>query len=139
MTAARVAVIPACVVLVSGGRAYDNRARVFEVLDHYHARHPIALLIHGGASGADTLADIWARDHGVPRDRHPVTPEHWRLHGKKAGPQRNQRMVDLLPGYPGRQAYVLCFPGGAGTADLRGRAIRSRHPVIDIADSGFFY
>ncbi len=107
------------VVLVSGGRAYANRARVFEVLDAVHAANlrpwagPIRMIIHGGAPGADALAGAWAHTRRVSCK---VYAANWRLLGRRAGPIRNQRMVDVRPD------MVLCFPGGVGTKDLSDRA-----------------
>ena len=40
----------------------------------------------------------------------------WKMHGKKAGPLRNQEMVDA------GTDLVVAFPGGRGTADLVRRA-----------------
>lgn len=44
-------------------------------------------------------------------------PAQWSLHGRSAGPRRNQRMLD-----EGRPDLVLAFPGARGTADLVRRA-----------------
>lgn len=57
-------------VLVCGGRTYASKARVFAVLDLIHARIAISCLIQGGASGADDLARLWARERGVPGEEY---------------------------------------------------------------------
>ena len=51
-------------LLVTGGRDYDNRDCVRDVLD---ALNPDSV-IHGGATGADSLASEWARKNGGDRD-----------------------------------------------------------------------
>lgn len=96
------------VIIVAGGRAYFDRERVFAALDRAHAKKPITLLVHGGAAGADELAGEWAEARNVSVQ---VFEADWRTLGPKAGPARNQRMVDA--GAHG----AVAFPGGTGTAD----------------------
>lgn len=94
-------------VLVTGGRAFTDRALVFDTLD---SLVPIAVIIEGGATGADGLARWWAHRRGVPVETYPAD---WLAHGKAAGPIRNGQM--LLHGKPD---LVVAFPGGRGTADM---------------------
>jgi hypothetical protein len=44
------------IVLVCGGRDYEDDRHVSDVLCAIHKACPITLLVHGGAKGADTLA-----------------------------------------------------------------------------------
>jgi hypothetical protein len=45
------------ILLVAGGRAYQDRDLLEHTLDHLHAaRGPFTRVIHGGAPGADRLA-----------------------------------------------------------------------------------
>jgi hypothetical protein len=99
-------------VLVCGGRNYDDFDRVVQVLGVL--KPTPGLLIHGGASGADSLAALWAHECGIP-----TLPFYaaWHVHGRAAGPMRNQRMLDV-----GKPDLVVAFPGGRGTADLLRRA-----------------
>jgi predicted Rossmann-fold nucleotide-binding protein len=101
-------------VLVCGGRDYDNRAVLYADLDGHHKRQPFALVITGGAKGADQLAREWAEDRGLPV---MVFPANWAKHGKAAGPRRNQTMLDF-----GKPDLVVSFAGGAGTYDMIRRA-----------------
>lgn len=121
-------------VLVCGGRDYHKRHKVFEELDKAHALLPITLIIHGDAKGADLLADAWALSRGIPRRAYPAD---WNKNGRAAGPIRNQRM--LAEGRPDR---VIAFPGGKGTADMVGRALKAGLPVLQIREApkqrGFF-
>lgn len=112
-------------VLVCGGRAYGDRAQLFEILDSAHAANPIACLIHGAARGADALAAEWARVRGVLDAPYPAD---WARKGRAAGPIRNQRMLD-----EGKPDIVIAFPGGRGTADMVGRAERARVPVVHVS------
>lgn len=94
--------------LVCGGRDYVNRSKIFEELDSIHTDRPITELIHGAASGADTISGEWALLRGIPVRRFPA---RWNVHGKAAGYIRNRQM--LVEGKPN---LVVAFPGGKGTA-----------------------
>jgi hypothetical protein len=111
-------------VLVCGGRDYADRRRVYEVLDAAHAANPIILLIAGGANGADALAVDWAGSASV---KSQVFPADWEKHGRKAGPLRNQQMIN-----EGKPHMVIAFPGGRGTADMVKRADTAGVPVVRI-------
>jgi len=45
-------------VIVCGGRAYFDQAKVDDVLDTLNWRRPIRAILQGGAAGADELARI---------------------------------------------------------------------------------
>lgn len=109
-------------VLVCGGRNYGfeeidgkwkpcplERAIMWDYLNVLHRGVSITHIIHGMALGADSMADEWAREHGSQR---VLVPADWDALGKRAGPVRNRRMLELLPD------VVVAFPGGAGTAHL---------------------
>ena len=91
-------------VLVCGGRDYRNRERVYRVLDTVQP----AVVIHGDARGADTLASDWAKSRGVQCETYPA---QWNRFGRRAGYLRNQQMLD-----EGKPDLVIAFPGGSGTA-----------------------
>jgi hypothetical protein len=108
-------------VLVCGGRAYNNVANVWDTLDALQTSRPIALVIEGGAPGADRLARVWAQKHRVPLKTYSAD---WSRHGKAAGPIRNQRMID-----DGKPDLVVAFPGGKGTTDMVQRAFAANVQV----------
>lgn len=92
-------------VLVCGGRRYNNREAVFEMLD---AMPRIGCIVHGAATGADSLADEWAISRKVNRI---ICPANWEGEGRGAGFFRNERMIlKIKPIH-----YVVQFPGGPGT------------------------
>ncbi len=82
-----------------------------------------SLVIHGGATGADRWAGIWADKRGV---RCQVEPADW-SRGPRAGPERNQRMVDMRPD------AALQFPGGDGTADCVRRCEVASVPIYEVS------
>ncbi len=120
------------VLLVCGGRSYGDAGRVCAVLDRVAERVEILAVRHGGASGADSLAGEWAEPNGYPVQ---VYPADWAKHGAKAGPLRNQAMIDAHnPEIPtSRVVAVVAFPGGAGTADMVRRARAAGLPVWEVS------
>lgn len=88
------------------------------------------VVVHGACpTGADLIADRWARSHGVLVEAHPAM---WGKHGRDAGPIRNGLMVDL------GAAVCLGFPAGAsrGTRDCMRRAVAAGIPTVDASEYG---
>lgn len=112
-------------VLVCGGRDYADELHVFDVLDELWRDRAVEQVIHGGASGADSLARRWANYREVP---HVPYPADWMRYGPAAGPLRNQRMLDHA-----KPDLVVAFPGGTGTADMVRRAKAARVEVLEVA------
>lgn len=110
------------IVLVCGGRNYNDVGSVFTSLDSLDP--PPSLIIHGGAKGADACAGEWAHKRRVESK---VYHANWTKHGRAAGPIRNQRMLDA-----GKPDLVVAFPGGAGTADMVRRAQATGIPVMAV-------
>jgi SLOG family YspA-like protein len=110
-------------VLVCGGRDFGDAAFVMDTLNRLHAQKPIAMVIHGGALGADTAAGLWAFGRGIDNRAFPA---EWTAQGRSAGPRRNQRMVN-----EGKPDLVVAFPGGRGTADMVRRARKAGIDVLE--------
>ena len=102
--------IDGVVVLVCGGRDFDNRDLVTSTLDRIHRERTIKLLIHGAANGADQLANDWAVAAQVSCQSYPAD---WLKLGRAAGPARNKQML-----VEGKPHLVVAFPGGRGTANM---------------------
>lgn len=104
-------------LLVTGGRAYPDRARVFAELD----QHAPDLVLHGGAGGADRWAGEWADERGKPC-LSMAAP--WKGLKRAAGPTRNGWLLAVAMRLAKDRArlVVLTFPGGDGTADMVKRA-----------------
>lgn len=110
-------------VLVCGGRDFTDRERLFRVID-WLCPDQITCIIHGGATGADTLAGEWAKYSYVECK---VYPAQWDKYGRSAGPVRNQQMLD-----EGKPDLVLAFPGGAGTRNMIMLARRAGVDVLEV-------
>lgn len=121
-------------LLVCGGRAFCNmtilHAGMLQVSDMMH--EPIHWIIHGDASGADSLAQAWAEFQDIPTLRFPAK---WRditvpgavvrvgkfgAYNAIAGHTRNQQMLDEA-----KPTAFLAMPGGTGTADMVTRCRRA--------------
>jgi hypothetical protein len=77
----------------------------------------------GGARNVDTFAEEWAMSRGVPFERFDAD---WNRFGNRAGPIRNQEMIDEF-----KPDVGLVFPGGPGTADMKRRLKRHKiHHII---------
>lgn len=96
-------------VIVCGGRSFAGREFLFACLDRVSKKKRIKLVIHGGATGADSLAAEWATAQGIHT---ACVKPLWERYGRNAGPIRNIVMLFLDP------AAVIAFPGGRGTADM---------------------
>jgi hypothetical protein len=94
---------------------------MYLTLTKMHMEKPFDAIIEGGAQGADRFAREWAEAHAVKVETYYAD---WRV-GPKAGPIRNQRMLD-----DGRPDVVVAFAGGRGTADMVRRAMRAGVQVI---------
>jgi hypothetical protein len=113
-------------VLVCGGRNYDDYPGLAAWLDRFHAeRGPVAVLIHGGAKGADSLAERWAMARGISIARYDAD---WERHGRAAGPIRNKQMLD-----EGKPDIVVAYPGGRGTANMISQARSRGVAVIEVS------
>lgn len=116
------------VVAVSGGRSYNDAAKVFAVLDAIHKERCITLLIQGecpvGDGGADELARRWAISRQV---NYVGVPPKVRRHGwPSAGPKRNEEMATFHP------ALWVLFPGNNGTANAKQIAEANGIEVIEV-------
>ena len=97
-------------VLVTGSREWDAEGTLRQAL--IAAKMAVAgedhdlIVVHGACpTGADAMADMWAKDYGFPAERHPAD---W-SRGKGAGFTRNAEMVAL-----GADLCVAFYKQGAG-------------------------
>lgn len=121
-------------VLVTGGRGYSN---VDEARRQLVELDPNAIIVHGAASGADSVVALVADSLGMLVEAHPAD---WQglcrdecKHKRRgvgghsycpaAGNYRNQEMADL-----GADLCIV-FPGGKGTADMVRRAKAAGIPI----------
>jgi hypothetical protein len=106
-------------VLVCGSRTWTAKLPIAMLVRAMANGPSDNVLIHGDAPGADRMGGQSAGRQGVPVE---VYPADWEKHGRKAGPIRNQQMLD-----EGRPDLVWAFVDkplaeSRGTSDMVRRA-----------------
>ncbi len=92
-------------LIIAGGRDYRFTSKDIERLN---TLENITEVVSGGAKGADTEGEHWAREQSIPIK---VFKADWNQYGRGAGPKRNQAMADYADA-------VALFPGGKGTENM---------------------
>lgn len=75
---------------VVGSRTFNNYQLLKRKLDEIHQETPITLVVSGGAKGADSFSERWARENNIETK---IYYPNWKLYGKKAGFVRNKDIV----------------------------------------------
>jgi len=73
---------------IIGSRGFNDYTLLRSVLDPY--KDVITLVVSGGAKGADSLAERWAKENGI---QVKIFLPDWDKHGKKAGLLRNDDII----------------------------------------------
>lgn len=111
-------------VLVCGARDFPINALLSVIELRLSQLDRGTVIIHGDSRGADHFASIAATRLGLPVE---FFPANWLTLGRRAGPERNRRMLDQKP------VLVLAFhddlPTSKGTRDCVIQAIARGIPV----------
>jgi hypothetical protein len=112
-------------IAMIGSREFTNydlfEKKVQQALQEWGlSNHNINRIVSGGARGADTLADQYARKYKIPLTTH--IPD-WKAFGKAAGVMRNTDIIN-------DSDYIVAFPSrqGRGTQDSIRKARNSTPP-----------
>jgi len=85
-------------VIIAGSRGFSNykllRDSCNKFLFEKKKTHNI-VIISGGARGADSLGERYAKDEGFDLE---VYPADWKKYGKSAGFRRNEQMAEVADG-----------------------------------------
>lgn len=121
-------------VLICGGRNFNDYEFLKKhvklivsrkkLLDETFNAPRDLVIIHGGARGADSLADDLANECGLQKE---VYPANWEKYGKSAGYIRNQQMLN-----EGKPDLVIAFTGGVGTNMMCDIAQKSGIEVVRV-------
>jgi len=117
-------------ILITGSRDFTDSAFINKKLDNAltvcKSGRLNLIIVHGGAKGADSIAGNWAKANGIETR---VYPADWKTYGKRAGPLRNQQMLDEE-----KINYGYAFPldGSIGTYDMINRLVKHniKHKVF---------
>lgn len=97
-------------ILITGSRDYTDRMTFTRTVDRWINEHcpmmyrdhiPIerdtsdVVIVHGGARGADSLAEDYGQHYGVKTEVHALTKQDWERSPRMAGYERNIKMVSL--------------------------------------------
>lgn len=106
-------------IAIVGSRTFADYERVCEVMKAYPSP---ALIVSGGAQGADRLAERWAKEHNTPTR---ILKPDWAGMGKAAGFLRNTDIVAAAD-------VVIAFWDGKsnGTRDTITKAQKANKTVI---------
>jgi len=74
-------------VAVIGSRTFDKYESVYNIL----SKLKITEIISGGAKGADSLAERYAKENNIPTK---IFLPDWKTYGKKAGFLRNTQIIE---------------------------------------------
>ena len=118
-------------VLVSGGRNYTNKDKVFYYLDKVVKAKKDIIIVHGGARGADSLASLFCAQNNI---QEKIFNAEWDKYGKKAGYIRNLEMSNFLNNQRrlDNGIFALIFPGGRGTQNMHVLCIENKIPYYKI-------
>lgn len=121
------------IVLICGSRNWKEEEALpeYRIETYIKTLPPNAVIIHGEAPGADTIADRIGRERG-----HTVRgfPANWDLYGDAAGAIRNQEMLDF--GVDQVTAFHEDIANSKGTKDMVARARKAWIPVQVFNGSG---
>ena len=81
-------------IIIAGTRTFDNysllRKKTDAFIEKYYSNRDI-IIVSGGASGADSLGEKYAKERGFKLKRFPA---NWSKYGKMAGMIRNRLMAE---------------------------------------------
>jgi hypothetical protein len=85
-------------VVVAGSRSIEDRDLVRDVIESVDDEWDPTTYLHGGADGVDTLVDRIVNNNPFSPSKsvetHPIPEWVWEKVGRKAGPMRNEYMVE---------------------------------------------
>lgn len=110
-------------LIIAGGRDFHGSQKAIKALDYFFLKRfdKVTEVVSGAARGADKFGEDWANANSIPIKRFIA---NWGLHGKQAGPIRNEQMASYADA-------VVLFPGGKGTANMKSIARKYNLIIYD--------
>ena len=95
-------------LIVAGSRTFNDYEILSNKLDALLVNQTEVTIVSGGAKGADTLAEHYAKQHNYPLK---VFNADWNTYGKSAGYRRNEQMHKFISQFENRGC--VCFWDGS--------------------------
>lgn len=108
-------------IIVTGGRDYKDRDKVFKVLKMLNPKY---IIIGDCPTGVDKFVNEYCDVNFIGNELHFA---YWEKYGLKAGPLRNIEMIKQNP-----DAIVIAFPGGKGTQSCINEALARGLVVLKV-------
>jgi len=115
-------------VSVTGSRSIKDRAMVFKILNTINDMYTISKIIHGGASGVDTIANEYGINKNIPIK---IIKPDWDTYGKSAGMIRNNDIVKI-----GDLVLAIYDGSSKGTLNAITTAIRIKKNIMTFDNEG---
>ncbi len=116
-------------LIIAGSRNLENDDLVERwVLTKFDIKD-IDEIVSGGARGADSCGESFARKYDIPI---AIFPAEWNIHGRAAGPIRNAQMAKY------GDVLIAFTSGGRGTTNMINTMKKQGKPVhvIDVRTAG---
>lgn len=107
---------------VVGGRGFDDWDKLEDTLNYMIPRLGVKTIVSGGAKGADSLAERYAKENKIP---FVVFRAEWDKYGNSAGFRRNEYIVQYSD-------FLIAFKGGKGTEHSISLARKKGIPVMEM-------
>jgi hypothetical protein len=116
-----------CLAIV-GWRGMTNQELFDATMEQFVADYGLPdVVVSGGATGADTMGEKWAKDHNIPTQIYKPVWRNKGVYDKSAGIKRNTDIVNAC-------THMVAFPSdkGKGTQDSIQKAKKEGKIVIEI-------
>lgn len=113
--------------LVVGSRTFDDYEFLKSKLDKLLVNQTNVVIVSGGARGADTLAEQYAKEKGFPV---VVFEADWEKFGKAAGYIRNEKMHEYISHASNRGVVAFCKNKSSGTMSNIPLAKKYNHRIV---------
>ena len=120
-------------LLITGSRKFNDFDVLKNMIELVERRQgeKVTLIIHGGAKGADTLAELWTKNNNIPTKI--IRPDYKRYDGKIAPMIRNGDLVKLADV---TLALYATLERTGGTKDAADKTIKAKKPLTERMNDG---
>lgn len=112
--------------LVVGSRSFQDYRLLSEKLDYLLKEQPEVVIVSGGANGADSLAERYAKEKNIPCI---VFPAKWEELGNSAGYIRNAQMHEFISKVSNRGCVAFWDGKSKGTKHNFALAYKYNNPL----------